>query len=119
MRPRSRSSDYVSRMKTDQKAIYYLTADTLRGAQQPASGGVPRQGHRGAAAHRPHRRVGGRPSARVRGQDARERRERAADVASAIETPEKAAAESAFKDTLERLGKALTGKIASAQVSRA
>jgi len=41
----------------------------------------------------------------------------AADVASAIETPEKAAAQSAFKDTLDRLAKALTGKIASAQVS--
>ncbi len=36
----------------------------------------------------------------------------AADVASAIETPEKAAAETAFKDTLERLGKSLAGKIA-------
>jgi molecular chaperone HtpG len=41
----------------------------------------------------------------------------AADVASAIETPDKAAAESTFKDTLERLGKSLLGKIASAQVS--
>ena len=41
----------------------------------------------------------------------------AADVASAIETPEKAAAESAFKNTMERLGKVLSGKIASAQVS--
>jgi molecular chaperone HtpG len=41
----------------------------------------------------------------------------AADVASAIETPEKAAAESTFKDTVERLGKALLGKIASARVS--
>jgi molecular chaperone HtpG len=41
----------------------------------------------------------------------------AADVASAIETPEKAAADSAFKDTLDRLAKALAGKIAKAQVS--
>ena len=41
----------------------------------------------------------------------------AADVASAIETPDKAAAESAYKDTLERLGKTLAGKIASARVS--
>jgi len=38
-------------------------------------------------------------------------------VASAIETPEKAAAETEFKDTLDRLGKSLAGKIASAQVS--
>ena len=41
----------------------------------------------------------------------------AADVASAIETPEKAEAESTFKDTLERLGKSLVGKVASAKVS--
>ena len=38
-------------------------------------------------------------------------------MASAIETPEKAAAESAFKETTERLGKILSGKIASARVS--
>ena len=66
-----------------------------RGAQQPASRGLRRLGHRGAAAHRPHRRMGREPSARIRGQDARERRRAPpADVASAIETPEKAAAES-------------------------
>ncbi len=41
----------------------------------------------------------------------------ATDLASAIQTPDKAAAESAFKDTLERLGKTLAGKIASARVS--
>jgi molecular chaperone HtpG len=41
----------------------------------------------------------------------------AADVASAIETPDQAAAESAYKDTLERLGKTLAGKIASARMS--
>jgi molecular chaperone HtpG len=40
-----------------------------------------------------------------------------ADVASAIETPEKAAAESTFKSTLERLGRSLSGQIASAQIS--
>jgi len=40
-----------------------------------------------------------------------------ADVASAIETPEKAAAESAFKDTTERLVKVLSGKIAGALFS--
>jgi molecular chaperone HtpG len=41
----------------------------------------------------------------------------AADIASAIETPDKAAAESTYKETLERIGKVLLGKIASAQVS--
>jgi molecular chaperone HtpG len=40
-----------------------------------------------------------------------------ADVESAIETPEKAAAEAAYKETLERLGRALSGKIASARLS--
>ena len=41
----------------------------------------------------------------------------AADIASPIETPEKAATESSFKETLDRLGKTLLGKIASARVS--
>ena len=41
----------------------------------------------------------------------------AAEVASAIETPDKAAAESAYKEALERLDKVLVGKIASARVS--
>jgi molecular chaperone HtpG len=41
----------------------------------------------------------------------------AADIASAIETPDQAAAESAYKATLERLGKVLLGKIESARVS--
>jgi molecular chaperone HtpG len=41
----------------------------------------------------------------------------AAEVASAIETPDKAATESAYKEALERLDKVLTGKIASARVS--
>jgi molecular chaperone HtpG len=41
----------------------------------------------------------------------------AADVTSAIETPDKAAAESAYKDALERLGKLLVGKVASARIS--
>jgi len=38
-------------------------------------------------------------------------------VASAIETPEKAAADTAYKQTLERLGKLLAAKIASARLS--
>jgi molecular chaperone HtpG len=41
----------------------------------------------------------------------------AVDVASAIHTPDQEAAESAFKDTLARLDKTLTGKIASAKIS--
>ncbi len=41
----------------------------------------------------------------------------AADVGSSIETPEKAAAESTFKETTERLAKSLAGRIESAQIS--
>jgi molecular chaperone HtpG len=109
---------YVSRMQADQKAIYFLTADTLA-----------------AARNSPHL-----EAFRAKGMEVLLLTDRidewvaghlqefddktlanvassAADVASAIETPEKAAAESAFKDTAERLGKVLSGKIASAQVS--
>ena len=109
---------YVSRMKTDQKAIYYLTADTLAAARNsPHLEGFRAQGmevllltdriDEWVAGHLHE--FEGKPIANVASA--------AADVASAIETPEKAAAESAFKDTLDRLAKALAGKIASAQVS--
>ena len=109
---------YVSRMKADQKAIYYLTADTLAAARNsPHLEGFRAKGmevllltdriDEWVAGHLHE--FEGKPIANVASA--------AADVASAIETPEKAAAESAFKDTLDRLAKALAGKIASAQVS--
>ena len=109
---------YVSRMKADQKAIYYLTADTLAAARSsPHLEGFRAKGmevllltdriDEWVAGHLHE--FEGKPLANVASA--------AADVASAIETPEKAAAESAFKDTLDRLGKSLAGKIASAQVS--
>jgi molecular chaperone HtpG len=109
---------YVSRMKPDQKAIYYLTADTLAAARNsPHLEGFRAKGmevllltdriDEWVAGHLHE--FEGKAIANVASA--------AADVASAIETPEKAAAESAFKDTLDRLGKALTGKIAGAQVS--
>jgi molecular chaperone HtpG len=109
---------YVSRMKTDQKAIYYLTADSLA-----------------AARNSPHLEGFGTSGFEVllltdridewvvshlhefEGKTLTNVASAAADVASAIETPEKAAAESSFKDTVERLGKALLGKIASARIS--
>ncbi len=47
-----------------------------RCAQQSASRGLSRQGLGSSTAHRSHRRMGGRPFARVRGQDARQCRER-------------------------------------------
>ena len=109
---------YVSRMKADQKTIYYLTADTLAAARNsPHLEGFRAKGmevllltdriDEWVAGHLHE--FEGKPLANVASS--------AADVASAIETPEKAAAESAFKDTTERLGKVLAGKIASAQVS--
>jgi molecular chaperone HtpG len=109
---------YVSRMKSDQKAIYYLTADSLAAARNsPHLEGFRAKGmevllltdriDEWVAAHLHE--FEGKTLANVASS--------AADVASAIETPEKAAAETEFKDTLDRLGKSLAGKIASAQVS--
>jgi molecular chaperone HtpG len=109
---------FVSRMKPDQKAIYYLTADNLAAARNsPHLEGFRAQGlevllltdriDEWVAGHLHE--FEGKPVANVASA--------AADVASSIETPEKAAAESAFKDTLDRLAKALAGKIAKAQVS--
>src|SRR6201996_1073681 len=109
---------YVSRMKAEQKAIYYLTADSLAAARNsPHLEGFRSAGlevllltdriDEWVAAHLHE--FEGKTLANVATS--------AADVASAIETPEKAAAENTFKDTLDRLGKSLLGKIASAQVS--
>jgi molecular chaperone HtpG len=109
---------YVSRMKPEQKAIYYLTADSPAAARNsPHLEGFRAQNmevllltdriDEWVAGHLHE--FQGKPLANVASS--------AADVASAIETPEKAAAESAFKETVERLGKVLSGKIASAQVS--
>ncbi len=111
-------ADYVSRMKADQKSIYYLTADTLAAARNsPHLEGFRAHGmevllltdriDEWVAGHLHE--FEGKPLANVSSA--------AGDVASAIETPEKAAAESAYKETLERLGKTLAGKIASARVS--
>ena len=109
---------YLSRMKAEQKSIYYLTADTLAAARNSPH----LEGFRAkdmevllltdridewVASHLHE--FEGKALANVASS--------AADVASAIETPEKAAAESAFKDTTERLVKVLSGKIAGAQVS--
>jgi molecular chaperone HtpG len=116
--PETTLEAYVSRMKVEQKVIYYLTADTLAAARNsPHLEGFRAKGmevllltdriDEWVAAHLHE--FEGKTLANVASA--------AADVASAIETPEKAAAETAFKDTLERLGKNLTGKIAGAQVS--
>jgi len=109
---------YVSRMKIRPEDHYYLTADTLAAARNsPHLEGFRAKGmevlllidriDEWVAGHLHE--FDGKTLANVASS--------AADVASAIETPEKAAAESAFKDTAERLGKILSGKIASARVS--
>jgi molecular chaperone HtpG len=105
-------------MKADQKSIYYLTADTLAAARNsPHLEGFRAQGmevllltdriDEWVAGHLHE--FEGKPLVNVASA--------AADVASAIETPEKAAADSAYKQTLERLGKLLAAKIASARLS--
>jgi molecular chaperone HtpG len=109
---------YVSRMKAEQKSIYYLTADTLAAARNSPH----LEGFRAKdmevllLTDRIDEWVAGHLH-EFEGKALANVASGAADVASAIETPEKAAAESAFKDTTERLVKVLTGKIAAAQVS--
>jgi molecular chaperone HtpG len=109
---------YVSRMKADQKAIYYLTADTLAAARNsPHLEGFRAKGMEVLLlTDRIDEWVAGHLH-EFEGKNLANVASAAADVASAIETPEKAEAESTFKDTLERLGKNLVGKVASAQVS--
>ena len=109
---------YVSRMKTDQKAIYYLTADALAAARNsPHLEGFGASGFEvllltdrideWVASHLHE----------FEGKTLMNIASAAADVASTIETPDKAAAESNYKQTVERLGKTLSSKIASARVS--
>jgi molecular chaperone HtpG len=116
--PRTTLEEYVARMKADQKAIYYLTADTLAAARNSPH----LEGFRAKdmevllLTDRIDEWVAGHLH-EFEGKNLANVSSAAADVASAIETPEKAANESVFKDTLARLAKSLTGKIASAQVS--
>jgi molecular chaperone HtpG len=116
--PQTTLADYVGRMKPDQKSIYYLTADSLAAARSsPHLEGFRARGlevllltdriDEWVATHLHE--FEGKTLANVSSA--------AADVASAIETPDKVAAESAYQQTLERIGKALLGKIASARVS--
>ncbi|MDE1923667.1 MAG: molecular chaperone HtpG [Gammaproteobacteria bacterium] len=111
-------ADYVARMKPDQKAIYYLTADSAAAARNsPHLEGFTAKGYEVLlfsdridewVVNHLHE-VEGKPLASAASA--------ADDVAAAIQTPDHAAAESAFKDSLTRLTQALDGKIASARVS--
>ncbi len=109
---------YVGRMKPDQKSIYYLTADNLLAARNsPHLEGLRASGvevllltdriDEWLAGHLHE--YEGKPLAN--GASA------AAESASAIETPDKAEAEAAYRETLERLGKSLQGRVASARLS--
>jgi molecular chaperone HtpG len=111
-------ADYVSRMQPDQKSIYYLTADTLAAARSSPhlEGFRARNLEVLLLTDRIDEWVAGHLH-EFDGKTIANVSSAAADIASAIETPDKAAAESAYKDTLERLGKVLLGKIASARVS--
>jgi molecular chaperone HtpG len=111
-------ADYVSRMKADQKPIYYLTADTLAGARNsPHLEGFRAKGIEVLLlVDRIDEWVVGHLH-EFDGKNLASAASTANDLASPIETPEKAATESAYKDALERLGKVLTGKIESARVS--
>ncbi len=109
---------YITRMKPEQKAIYFLTADTLSAARNsPHLEGFRAKGYEvllltdrvdeWVTSHLPE----------FEGKKLESVASAAADVESVIDTPEKAAEESAYKDTLERLQKVLAGKIASAKLS--
>ena len=110
--------DYVGRMKPEQKTLYFLTADTLSAARNsPHLEGFRAKGYEvllltdrvdeWVTSHL-HEFEGRKLESVARA---------AADVESVIETADKAAAESAYKDTLERVQKVLAGKIASAKIS--
>jgi len=116
--PRTTLEEYLSRMKPEQKSVYYLTADTLAAARNsPHLEGFRAKGMEVLLLiDRIDEWVAGHLH-EFEGKNLANVSSAAADVASAIETPEKAANEGAFKDALERLGKTLSGKIASARIS--
>jgi molecular chaperone HtpG len=111
-------ADYLSRMKSDQTSIYYLTADTLAAARNsPHLEGFRSRGLEVLLlTDRIDEWVAGHLH-EFEGKSLVNAASAAADTASAIETPDKAAADAAYKEALERLDKILVGKIASARVS--
>jgi molecular chaperone HtpG len=111
-------ADYVARMQPEQKSIYYLTADTLAAARSsPHLEGFRAKGIEVLLlTDRIDEWVAGHLH-EFEGKSLASAASAAADVASSLHTPEQEAAETAYKDSLERLGKTLTGKIESARVS--
>ena len=111
-------ADYVSRMKPEQTSIYYVTADTLTAARNsPHLEGFVAKGYEVLLLSD---RIDEWMSSHLRefeGKKLDSVARAAKDIESAIETPEKAANESAYKDTLERLKQALAGRISDARLS--
>ncbi|MES2684360.1 MAG: molecular chaperone HtpG [Pseudomonadota bacterium] len=111
-------ADYVSRMKPEQKGIYFVTADTLAAAKNsPHLEGFVAQGFEVLLLTE---RIDEWLTQHLRefeGKALTSVARAAKDIESAIETPEKAANEGAYKETLERLKAALTGKISEAKLS--
>lgn len=111
-------ADYVARMKPEQKSIYYITADTLAAAKNsPHLEGFVAKGYEVLLLSD---RIDEWLTSHLRefeGKKLDSVARSAKDIESAIETPEKAANESAYKDTLERLKKVLTGKVGDVRLS--
>ena len=111
-----------ARMKEGQEAIYYVTADTPGDREeQPAARDLPQEGHRGAAADRPRRRVDALAPVRVR-RPCRCRaspRARSTSASSQDEAEKKQAEEAAtaFKPTLDRLKEALKDRAKDVRVT--
>ena len=106
-------------MPAEQKAIYYLTADTLAAAQ--ASPHLEGYRSRGFEVLLLVDRVDEWLVMHLQefeGKPLQSCASGAADLAPAIETPQQARQEGEYAPVLERLQKALSGKIEKAQVSR-
>lgn len=111
-------ADYISRMKPEQKGIYFVTADTLAAAKNsPHLEGFVAQGFEVILLTD---RIDEWLTSNLRefdGHALTSVARAAKDIESAITTPEKEANETAYKETLERLKKVLTGKISEAKIS--
>jgi molecular chaperone HtpG len=111
-------ADYLGRMPEGQTSIYYLTADSLVAARNsPHLEGFRRKGYEvllltdrideWVVSHLTE--YEGKPLVSVAAA--------AADVEGAVETPDKARHEGAYKDTLSRLEQVLSGRVASVRLS--
>jgi len=110
--------EYVKRMLSDQKSIYFLTADTLSAARNsPHLEGLRAKGIEVLLLTDRIDEWVTNHLFEFEGKQLASAASAAADVASAIKTPDQEAAETDYQPSLERLGKVLAGKIESARVS--